>query len=208
MRWSLLLVLAIGCGPASAVIGEPNGEPIVDEGNAPATDPGTPGTDPVDPGTEPGSPGTDPGDPGPDPTDPTDLSTWTGSRVFDVVLYDGLLCEDEVDEDGVSVTLDPDWEDALAACPDCDEIYQIDVSPDTICTDVWDRGFPVGSPVLRGLELGENGAAVIWALSYDNWRGWRAEPLAEGSLDGQDLTYEYEGDVWGATYTVDGSVAF
>jgi len=104
--------------------------------------------------------------------------TWTGERDF---FFD--WCEDTIYGDGQEVTDDPAFGDALAACPECDEIYAVDHSPEVICYGY----IGVKTESIRGVN--RTSGALFEVVMRDN--GYVAEELAQGNWTGNKLEYGY-----------------
>ena len=190
---ALAAFLAVGCGPAAAII----------EDQADPNDDGTDTNDPGDTG-DPGDPG-DTGDPGNEP----DLSAWSGTRNYSFPDIFGQACEDSVEEDGVNVTDDIDYNGAREVCPDCDEIFAVDVTPATLCEEqTGGQGIPVATEIMRGLQFSTDRGVIVYRIEYSDWEGWTASELATGTLTGTELDYSYEGNVYGAEFTATGVVDF
>lgn len=184
--WLLLLLVPIGCGPASAVLRDPGaGDPFYGDTAAPADTGGT-------------------------STNPTpDFSKWNGQRTYTFPDFYGTSCTDTVTETGINVTSSPNYADALAACPSCDELYEIDGVPDHICPDATPdgQGIPLHNPTVRGIEKMSATQLRLWDVRQ-GYQGWRATALASGPLDGVEFTYDYSGDAFGTSYSVTGYVDF
>jgi len=163
------------------------------------TDGGTDGTDGGTDGTDGSTDGTDGGTDGTDGTDGTEEPpyplTWEGTRVIEFPGY----CEEELVEVGIEFTQERDAEPLLDACPGCEMIFFVEVSPDTICGSA-----PVAPEVIRGIEPLSGNNVIIYAFGQDERGDWVAYELSEGELDGELLTYAYEGELSGYDYTVDG----
>lgn len=139
-------------------------------------------------------------------TDPPGSDFWTGYRdfVFEPMGSWDDGCEERAEESGPEVTLDPEFPEALAACPDCDQIFEIIVDPDRIC----DGQVPLASPVVRGVDWGEDGDVTLFRIDWNDWQNggrWEASVLAERVEVGDDgLHYAYSVDDWGMRYDVTG----
>jgi hypothetical protein len=120
-----------------------------------------------------------------DPVEPVaDLGIWIGERVF--VTDD---CEEPASEEGHELTADnwDGYQDAHDNCPNCDYIYYVAVSPETVC------GYPVTQVRYRGVDFTEEDAAIVY--NFDNWG--RAEVLdPDATFDGWTLSYEYDYSGW------------
>lgn len=113
-----------------------------------------------------------------------DLSLWIGERVF---ITDD--CEETATEVGHELTAEnwDGYEDAHNACPNCDRIYYVAVSPESLCD------IPVTQERYRGVDFTEDGAAIV----YDFDRGDRANVLdPAATFDGWTLNYEYDYSSW------------
>ena len=113
-----------------------------------------------------------------------DLSVWMGQRTF---ITDD--CEEPATEIGHELTADTwnDYEDTKDECPNCDHIYYVEVSPDTIC------GVPVTQERYRGVDFMDEGKAIIY--DFGGWSG--AEILdPDAQFDGWTLTYSYDYSSW------------
>lgn len=143
--------------------------------NVPTDDSGAPNGDDSNPGTDDSAqPTDDSSEPLPDPE--PDTSVWEGSRT---VYYGD--CEEPLYETGYE--LGPDWDYydwAMENCPDCDHLYYVDVTPETVC------GIRVTTPVYRGLVLNEPDAEV-WSFSYQG--AYALDDRA--SFDGFVVEYAY-----------------
>ena len=121
-------------------------------------------------------------DPKPDPT--PDLSVWIGERTF---ITDD--CSEPATEVGHQLTADNwnDYEDTKDECPNCDYIYYVAVSPESIC------GIPVTQERYRGVDFMEDGQAIVY--DFSGWSGAEiVDPDAE--FDGWTLTYSYDYSSW------------
>jgi hypothetical protein len=109
-----------------------------------------------------------------------DLSVWIGERVF---ITDD--CEEPAIEEGHELTAEnwDGYEEAHNECPNCDRIYYVAVSPETIC------GYPVTQVRYRGVDFMENDEAIVY--DFSEWSGASIiDPNA--TFDGSTLSYEYE----------------
>lgn len=126
---------------------------------------------------------TDSGDvvvPDPEP----DLSIWMGERTF--ITED---CEEPATEVGHELTAEnwDSYEETKDECPNCDHIYYVAVSPETIC------GYPVTQERYRGVDFLEDGQAIVY--DFGGWSG--AEILdPDASFDGWTLSYAYDYSNW------------
>ena len=170
----LAALLLAACGPAQAVLDDvdPNGEDT--------------GGDPID-GDDTGTDtDTGPSDTGGN-TEPN-LTSWNGTRTFSFDDVLGTPCTDTVEETGDNVTDDIDYHGALEVCASCDEIYEIEVSPATLCEEeTGGQGIPVATPIMRGIEFTEGTGVIVYAIRYSDWQGWSSEQLAEGTLEGSNV---------------------
>jgi hypothetical protein len=182
---SLLSALALfACNPTgTAVVGD--APDVNDTGSNPDT------TDPSNPDTD-----TDT-----EETEETEEEIpypliWSGTRE---IIFEG-ICEDTIYEDGEEVTKDSDFEDLLDACPTCSHIFVASTDPESICSGQ----VGVSSTIYRGLIYNEQGVLVV--LFYDDDGRWEISAEAEGEIDGETLTYSYQGDYAGYDYTAIGEV--
>jgi len=195
---ALMALILVGCGPVTGVLSEPGDTDISSDDTAADTD-----TD-VDTDAD-----TD-ADTDTDTDVEPDLSEWVGGRQFYFPDIVGSTCTADVTEEGINITDDGAWDDAVSACMRCEEVYWIEVEPERICGDVvpGGQGYAVSSPVIRGLDfIGTGGEVMVYAIR-EGWNGWNAEELAEGTLAGVELTYSYDGSAYGAAYTATGFVDF
>lgn len=168
--WIAALTLA-GCAPVSATLSPPGW----------LEDPVTP----VDTG--------DTGDTGlPVEDEPV---RWVGERAF---TFD--WCEDTVSEAGVEITADPEWADAVSTCGQCQQVFLVEMSPESLCQGV----VPLETPAIRGLIWGEHGADIYAISEADG--GWSRALLAEARRVGSTgLEYHYSDALWGSVYDVQGT---
>jgi len=149
-----------------------------------------PGDDDDDNGTDTTDNGTDTTGTNTTTATATEPRSWSGERNF---FFD--WCEDTIFGDGVEVTQDEDYADALAACPECDEIYAVDHSPETICFGY----ISVNQFSIRGVN---RTTGAIYDIKDDG--GFEANELATGDWDGNTLEYNYVVDDGWGDYEVDG----
>ena len=181
----LLVLLALGCSPANAVLVDDFGpEP---ERPADTDDPND--TDPPD----------DTGDP--DPPDPELLPpaplVWVGERE---IRFD--FCTDTIRGRGDEVTLREDYAGLVAACP-CDRVFVVESVEETIC----DGAVTVARIGVRGLTQREDGRVeVVWALIRGGAvEGWEVRD-EDATWDGTVLEYSYDATYGDESYSVTGSV--
>ncbi len=113
-----------------------------------------------------------------------DLSLWIGQRTF---ITDD--CSEPATETGHELTADNwnDYEATKDTCPNCDHIYYVSVSPDSLC------GVPVTQERYRGVDFMEDGQAIVY--DFGGWSG--AEILdPNAQFDGWTLTYSYDYNSW------------
>ena len=114
------------------------------------------------------------------PPKEADLSVWLGERIF---ITDD--CEETATEEGHELTAEnwDGYEEAHDECPNCDRIYYVGVSPETLC------GYPVTQVRYRGVDFTENDEAIVY--DFSDWSG--ASILdPDATFDGWTLNYEYE----------------
>ncbi len=190
----LVLVLAVGCGPATAVLVD--GDALDDTANPDddTSDNGTDGTD-VDPDTV-----------EPDTDVPIEYF-WQGVRDFTFDLGPRGECEDTLVESGENVTDDPEFAEARAACPQCNFIFLVDMDKDALCPGDRFDGFAVATPTLRG--VGADGGTRLYGARLDDPTDWFEFGEVDGGWGG--FTYQYEGTVnpfgFDIPYTVEASGA-
>lgn len=174
-RWFVVFLLA-GCGPGVLeVVGAKDGE--VDPTDTPTTDaPSDVETD--DPGED-----TDQGPRGP--------FSWAGTRHFE--FQNG--CDGTVQETGEELTDDPSAAEQVAACPQCDAVFRLEVSPGSLCN------VPITSPTWRGLTRVGDDLKIFVIAQGGPGGNWGADTLAVAQPSGQDYRYDYDGG-W---YDVQGS---
>lgn len=131
-----------------------------------------------------------------------DTTVWQGSRTF-AYESDWWTCDEGVDELGAAITDEDDRALALDACPECDEVYEVGVTPDTICDYL-----TLSDPTYRGLVFGD-GWAAVYGFSQD-WDGSVQADLLDSSaeFDGWTLTYTYTVDWYGQEILVQGTLTF
>ena len=133
-------------------------------------------------------------------TNPPPPLSWMGRRTFQFSGYD---CEDNVvEEHGSEITQDPTYAGALEACGDCDALYRVEVSPETICYG----SVSITAEVFRGIRWRDWGA-TIYRLQFENGQ-WSSESLAEAARDGYAFTYAYDSSYYGVPYAVSGELWF
>ncbi len=128
---------------------------------------------------------------------------WAGERNFTFYTWFG-ECEDTLIETGIEVTNDPDAQDAAAACPQCRRLFWVEMDKDSLCEGNNFRGFPVASPVLRGIEFPGGSDHVLYSIGQRDNGSWVAFELASGELAGDTYEYEYDGSVSNVEYDVEG----
>ena len=169
-------IVLVGCGPAQANLGGVGGDTDV------TGDADTDADSDSDSDTEP---------PGP--------LTWTGARQF---AFD-VGCEDSVEESGeqiVDAADDPRFDDVLGLCDECDAVFRIDVSPESIC----DGYVPISQEVFRGIAYDGERVRIYNLFQEGNGR-WSRVDLALGEADSTGgITYDYEGAYYNYGYVVDG----
>jgi hypothetical protein len=180
-RYFPLLVIMAGCSPVGAVLSDPTVDTDIN-GDA-DTDADADADADVDADTD-------------ADTQPPDPLSWTGTRDFDF----GRMCQDQVTEEGVEVTHDDKYSDVTATCGDCNAIFEVTVSPDTIC----DGFVPITTTVYRGVKWLDGGKATIYNISNVESPGWYREELATGAVSGSTIKYAYDKNYNGADYHVDG----
>lgn len=214
MRLSLLsLALLAACQTGSVKVGqtrprvEDTGAGGADSGaEADGDDTGAPDdTDGSDTGT--GADSADSGDSAdsadsaePEPT--ADYSRWEGGRVF-TLDTSWWSCEDETAESAGPVG-DASLASGMAdACPSCEQLYEVSVSPDTICDYIG-----LSDPAYRGVVLGDTWAAV-YSFSEDSDGDVSVDLLdSHADFDGWTLTYAYTIDFYGQDLEVEGTMRF
>ena len=178
----LALVLAVGCGPATAVLVDGN---ALDDTANPDDDTSDTGTDDPE--------GTDGTDVDPDTVEPDTEAPieyfWEGIRDFTFDYRQQEDCEDFLIETGVNVTEDPQYADALAGCPECDYIFLVEMNKDALCENGRFDGFPVATPTLRGVSA--NGGTRVYGARLEDPSSWFEFPNVGGDWGG--VTYQYEG---------------
>ena len=180
MRTTPLLALLLGCGPAGAVIGDSDTDTDTDTDSDTDTDIDTDVDADTDVDTD---VDTD--------TDPQP-KIWVGERFFTF-----RWCEDTVIEDGLQVLEEGLVEEVLQECRSCDELYQVNMSPEAIC----DGYVPISTEVFRVIDYGTgSNATIYWAQETDS--GWELDELGEGTFQGPRMEYEYSGGASGG-YRVD-----
>jgi len=122
--------------------------------------------------------------------------SWDGERVL---TFENNWCEDSIFGTGIEVTREAEWADALAACPQCDEIYSLTHSPDRIC----DNDIEVGNESVKGVN---RNTGALYQLSQRGDQPWEVEELATGAWDETTLEYWYEVNEGWTYYEVDGWV--
>ena len=203
-----LLLLGLGCQSGAVKIGQtrPDIDDTGDTGvstdsdTAAGDDTGSDSAAGDDTGDSTGDSGdsADTVDSGPQP----DYSEWEGARQF-VIDSDWWSCDDSTREYAAPVS-DSDMETAMAeACPECDALYEVSVSPDTVCDYIG-----LSDPAWRGVVFGD-GFAAVYTFSED-WGGdISAELLDSGaSFDGWTISYAYEIDYYGQTVSITGTMEF
>ncbi|MEL6348356.1 MAG: hypothetical protein AAFV53_34920 [Myxococcota bacterium] len=106
---------------------------------------------------------------------------WVGQRTL--LFEDG--CEGLLEETGQEVTREDGFENIAAACPACNEVYQIRTTPDTVC------GATVSSEIYRGII--REGAGLVTVVRLDQAGGsWYSIALDDGNRDElNQVEYEY-----------------
>ncbi len=181
MRQVLWLVL-VGCAPVEAVVSDapPGDTDVTGDADTDAdTDSDTDTATDTDTDTD--------ADPDPYPL------PWSGERRF---VFDA-GCDESVYEEGIEVTREDEWSEALAACPACDHLFYVQVSPDAIC----DGYVAIATETVRGLEILGGDQVRIHRLDSDGEQ-WYLSTLADATTSGARLDYRYEGDVGGYDYVV------
>ena len=137
------------------------------------------------------------------PTEPVaDYTRWEGARAFfaDTTWWS---CDESTAESAGPVSdlsLLSGMEDA---CPSCEQLYEVSVSPDTICDYVG-----LSDPAYRGLVFGDDWAAV-YSFSEDSDGNVSVELLdSHADFDGWTLSYAYTIDFYGQDLEVAGTMQF
>lgn len=192
---SASFLFLMGCPPATGVLVD--GDPNIDPDTSVDGDPGT-GNDP--------DTSDDPGTDAPDPDTEPSVDTWRGTRDFFFDAGQAGTCEDQLIESGTEVSDDARFNDAVAACPECDLVYSVSMNKERLCQTDQFQGFPVAVDVVRGLEF-DGGDVIIYSIFQRQNGQWDASELAEGDASGETrFAYDYEGNVSGIPFEVDGSI--
>jgi hypothetical protein len=140
-------------------------------------------------------------------TDPEPVypRSWSGSRTFEFEAG----CEDRIGEEGIEITEESVGGDLLDACRDCVEVYEVEMSKDSICDDYVEGGVPLANPAYRGVA--RDGDRLTVYVIADYGRGLEAVELGGGRVDATGTTeYSYESVLnwYGGSYpfTVDATV--
>ncbi len=220
MRLVVLSVLGLGsfvaCGPAEGVLlapGELNPDDTAVDDTALDSGDTSPGdSDPADSDSS----DSDPSDSDPADSDPPDTSvpdgppTWTGERRFMFTWNGQPTCTDEVTETGEEISADPAWADAIAACPACDYVFRVSVTPGEICRGqlLGNQAIPVAQDVVRGVKFLTPPEVRIYSLRRDWGGNWQSEELGRGEGDRTSAEYDYQVSQSGMNGTVVGEVRF
>ena len=173
-----LFALTLACDPATAVLLD--GDALDDTADADSSDPRDPDSDIVDPDTD--------VDTEPD-TEPPPLQ-WNGERTFTFEQF-GDDCTDTLIESGPEVTNQPDFAFALDQCPECERIFYVNMDKDTLCATQFFEGYPVATPVMRGIATGADGNVRVFYGMFANEVDWNEFGDVSGSQD--DFEYDYQG---------------
>lgn len=130
-----------------------------------------------------------------------DYSVWDGARTFSYT-SDWGDCTESTNEFGEELLEGDTYDQLLEACPDCEHLYEVGVSPDELCD--W---IGLSDPTYRGLVLGE-GWAAVYGFDWD-WSGDVEADLLDddADFDGWTLSYAYELE-YAVTLAVTGTVTF
>lgn len=200
MRALVLAALALGaCEGGSVQLGGKGGG-AGDSGGG-HDDSGTPETDDTGDDSSADDSGDDSADDTAPPAPMPDYSVWDGSRTFSYSSSWG-DCSESTTEFGEEITEGDTYDALVEACPDCERIYEIGVSPDELCE--W---IGLSDPTYRGLVFGDD-----WAAVYGFDWGWDGDVEADlldsdASFDGWTISYGYELD-YGVTLEIEGSLTF
>ncbi len=182
---SFVLGGSFACDAPSAAITNLDGSELGDDDDDDDDD------DDVGTGTGTGTSGT-----GTTPTEPDAYPrSWQGEREL---TFEYGWCQDTIYGEGIEVTQEPNWADALAACPECDEIYDVGHTPDRICQGQ----VAVGNESVKGLN---RAMGTIYEIKRTD-QGFFAVELSEGTWADDTLEYWYEVQEGWDYYEVDGWV--
>lgn len=192
----LALVLAVGCGPATAVLvdGDALDDTALPDGDS--SDAGTDGTNGTD---------VDPDTVEPDTDAPVEYF-WEGTRDFTFQQGQFGICEDTLIETGENVTDDPEFSEARQACPTCNFIFLVEMDKDFLCPQQGFSGYAVATPTLRGVGTDFEGGTRIFGARLEESTEW----FEFGGVDGSwsNFLYEYEGSArtgaFNVPFTVEG----
>ena len=197
ITFTIVLATSISCSSGRAPL-DPNAEIAGD-------DTGSNDDDSTDNETDDDGDGNDDDDePEDEPEDEPDFSVWNGERNFEYdSYYDDYDCEASVDEDGTQITSGRAYDAIRSECPDCEYIYEVDVSPDEICG--W---IGIDTYTYRGLIIDGN-RAEVWRFEMDDGDLETAYVLDDDAdFDGWVVEYQYESELYDSPLYADGHVEF
>ena len=186
----LLWILACSNSGSVKLEREQSSEPTdtaISEPSQPSSEPSQPSSEPSQPSSEPSQPSSEPSQPSSEPQG--NEKTWSGSR--EVVFPLDSYCTEDQTETGIEITTQADVGVFFDACAECEEIYEVTLTPDYICYNT----VYFGSTVYYGLsEIGDQ--RKIYAFYQDNSGVIFSLELVTTDFDTQQNTgsYSYDGE--------------
>ena len=190
---NLFLLSVWGCSSSGNVTLKPDTASRVEASAEPTSEPT--GEPTSEPGGEPSSQPDD--EPTSEPTsEPVNTNkTWEGSREIDFPVND--YCTETQNESGFEITSESSSQVYLDACPDCNQMYRVDIDPSVICYETVE----FGSQTIYGLDVQGEQADLYYFYQYSNGEIFSVKmAVATRSNDSWEYQFENIYDYFGTEY--------